>query len=194
MPGLGAPAVSRIRQALERLGVKLLEHRVVTAITSEGVETEHGLIPADFVTGAAGARPYLWIAKSGLEVEEGFIKVGPDLRSSDPAVFAVGDCAHLTHDPRPKAGVYAVREAPILFNNLRAALGAGTSHKYRPQRDYLKLISLGRKAALGERFGLTLSGALMWRWKDHIDRKFMDRFRDLPKMQQPPLPRLHADG
>ncbi|MEY8841136.1 FAD-dependent oxidoreductase, partial [Cribrihabitans sp. XS_ASV171] len=33
LPGLGAPAVSRIRQALERLGVKLLEHRVVTAIT-----------------------------------------------------------------------------------------------------------------------------------------------------------------
>ncbi len=193
LPGLGAPAVARIRRALDRLGVRLLEQRAVTAITHEGVETDQGLVEAQFITGAAGARPYPWLAESGLEVVDGFIKVGPRLQSSDPAIFAAGDCAHLGHDPRPKAGVYAVREAPILHDNLRAALGAGQMRDYRPQRDYLKLISLGRKAALAERFGLTLAGALMWRWKDHIDRKFMDRFRDLPTMAQPPLPRHHAD-
>ncbi|HSG57669.1 MAG TPA: selenide, water dikinase SelD, partial [Paracoccaceae bacterium] len=59
---------------------------------------------------------------------------------------------------------------------------------YPPQRDYLKLISLGEKKALADRFGLPLSGALMWRWKDHIDQKFMMKFKDLPKMPRPVLP------
>ncbi|MFC3616280.1 selenide, water dikinase SelD [Lutimaribacter marinistellae] len=194
LPGLGQSAEKRMRAALDRLGVVLLENRKVTSVSTKGVETDQGLIEADFITGAAGARPYPWITNSALELEQGFITVGPTLQSSDTHVFAAGDCAYLSHEPRPKAGVYAVREAPILFENLRAALGGSSLRSYRPQKDYLKLISLGRKSALAERFGLTLSGPHMWQWKDRIDRKFMDQFRDLPRMEPPPLPRHHAAG
>ena len=109
-------------------------------------------------------------------------------------IFAAGDCAHLSDNPRPKAGVYAVREAPVLFDNLRAALGAGRMRRYVPQKDYLKLISLGRKSALAEKLGTSFSGPLMWKWKNHIDQKFMNRFRDLPQMAIPKLPGHHADG
>ncbi|WP_092367231.1 selenide, water dikinase SelD [Cribrihabitans marinus] len=192
---LGPRAAETARRALDALGVEVIEQVGVARITDSGVILDDGReIAADFVTGAAGARPYDWIARSGLRQVDGFIAVDATLRSSDPAIFAAGDCAHLTHDPRPKAGVYAVREAPVLFHNLRAALGAGRMRTYRPQRDYLKLISLGGKSALGERFGRSFSGPLVWRWKDRIDRKFMDRFRDLPEMAPPPLPRRHAAG
>ena len=81
----------------------------------------------------------------------------------------------------------------MLYDNLRATLeGTPPRHRYRPQKDYLKLISLGGKSALGERFGLPFSGPLVWRWKDRIDRKFMDRFRALPVMQPPAPPRHRA--
>jgi selenide,water dikinase len=116
------------------------------------------------------------------------------LQSSDANVFAAGDCAHLTHTPRPKAGVYAVREAPILFHNLRAVMTGDALRRYHPQRDYLKLISLGGKSALAERFGTVFSGPLMWRWKDHIDQKFMDQFRTLPAMEPAQIPALHTLG
>ena len=106
----------------------------------------------------------------------------PSVLQCDRAAMRV-DCAHLTENPRPKAGVYAVREAPILFQNLRAALGAGTMRRYEPQKDYLKLISLGGKSALGERLGTSFSGSLMWKWKNHIDQSFMNKFRDLPQMK-----------
>lgn len=195
LPGLGRQADARLRRHLERNRVRVIEHAEAARIEAQGVRLADGtLVEAGFVTGAAGAAPYDWLAASGLAVENGFVRVGADLRSSDPAVFAAGDCAHMVHDPRPKAGVYAVRQAPVLFANLRAAASGGTMKAYRPQRDYLKLISLGRKSALAERFGLAVSGPPLWRLKDRIDQRFMDRFRDLPAMTPPPPPREAAAG
>ncbi|MBO9451383.1 selenide, water dikinase SelD [Tropicibacter sp. R16_0] len=191
----GPKAARMIRQAMSELSVTLIENTGVAQIKPASLVLSSGQeIEADFITGAAGARPYDWTANCGLDLHEGYISVDAHLCSSDPSVFAAGDCAHLSHDPRPKAGVYAVREAPILLNNLRAALGVGRSKTYKPQRDYLKLISLGGKSALAERLGTAVQGGLMWRWKDHIDQAFMTRFRDLPTMPQPELPRDHADG
>jgi selenide,water dikinase len=120
--------------------------------------------------------------------------VNTRLQTSDPRIFAVGDCAHMAHNPRPKAGVYAVRQAPVLLHNLSSSLSGGPLKPYVPQKDYLKLISLGKKAALGDRFGLTFAGPWVWNWKDRIDRKFMDQFDNLPKMPKPALPYPRAKG
>ena len=64
--------------------------------------------------------------------------------------------------------------------------------EYHPQSDYLKLISLGGKKALAEKRGLAVSGTMMWRWKDQIDRKFMRQFDDLKPMAALELPSEHA--
>ncbi|TNF22239.1 MAG: selenide, water dikinase SelD [Rhodobacteraceae bacterium] len=189
-------AGDRLRRALAACGVTLREGAEVTSVSEEGLTlTDGSTLAADFVTGAAGAFPHGWLAMSGLVLHEGFIEVDAHLRTSDPAVFAVGDCAHMTHAPRPKAGVYAVRQAPVLFYNLRACLsGSAPKRRYQPQGDYLKLISLGRKSALADRFGIALGGPLLWRWKDRIDQGFMQKFRDLPAMPAPALPKAHAAG
>jgi selenide,water dikinase len=47
---------------------------------------------------------------------------------------------------------------------------------------------------MAEKFGLTLTGPFMWCWKDHIDRAFMDRLDDLPKMAVAKAPTEMADG
>ncbi len=188
-------AARLIRAEMARLGITVIEHAPVARVATDHVALADGRrIAADFTTGAAGARPWPWMAETGLALHEGFIAVDAFLHSSDPAVFAAGDCVHLTHAPRPKAGVYAVREAPVLFDNLRATLAGGRLRRYRPQKDYLKLISLGGKSALAEKFGTAVRGAPMWRWKDRIDRRFMEKFRDLPQMAAPELPATHALG
>lgn len=196
LSALRAPTAKRLRQALKAQGVALHENAEVTQVTAEGLHLANGeLIPASFVTGAAGAFPHPWLAATGLSLTDGFLEVDAHLQTSDPAVFAAGDCAHLTHAPRPKAGVFAVRQAPVLYDNLRARLaGKGTLRRYDPQKDYLKLISLGEKSALADRFGISLQGPLLWRWKNRIDRAFMDKFRDLPAMAPPDLPRERAEG
>ena len=125
--------------------------------------------------------------------EDGFVRVGRDLRvEGQGALFAAGDCAHLVHAPRAKAGVFAVRAAPILRDNLRAVLSGGTPRAFKPQRDYLKLVSLGERSAVAEKAGLAVSGRLLWRWKDRIDRAFMRKFDPLPAMPVPRPPRARA--
>ena len=192
---LGYKARQRMLAALTDAEIELIEDAEVTEVFADGLVLSDGrTIRSDFTTGAAGAKPHDWIAQTGLALHDGFIKVDKTLQSSDEGVFAVGDCAHLTFDPRPKAGVYAVREAPILFDNLRARLAGGRKRRYRPQKDYLKLISLGGKSALAERYGTARSGAALWRLKDHIDRRFMRQFDKLQMMQPPKLPRKVAKG
>ncbi|MFP7672547.1 selenide, water dikinase SelD [Marivita sp. S0852] len=188
-------SASHLRSSLLAQGVALLENANITHLGEGAVHlADNRIIEADFITGAAGARPYPWLAETGLDTHDGFLTVDDRLRTSDPRVFAVGDCAYMAHDPRPKAGVYAVRQAPVLFHNLTSRLSNGPLKPYLPQKDYLKLISLGEKSALGDRFGLTFSGPWVWRWKDRIDRKFMAQFENLPKMPTSPLPYPRATG
>ncbi|WP_417247821.1 selenide, water dikinase SelD [Celeribacter sp.] len=184
--------------ALETAGVHVCPHSDVARVDADRVILTDGReIASQFTLGAAGARPYGWLAETGLNLTRGAIDVTETLQSSDPSIFAAGDCAHLTHAPRPKAGVFAVRQAPVLFDNLRAVLGEDTSPRlraYNPQKDYLKLISLGGKSALADKVGIRLQGALMWRWKDRIDRAFMSKLKDLEPMAPPPLPKHVAGG
>lgn len=195
LSALGEKARARIRSAMQALGVEVIENTQVASIHADHLLLGDGQrIASRFTTGTAGARALGWLADTGLALKDGFIEVDAMLRSSDPAIFAAGDCAHLSETPRPKAGVYAVREAPVLYHNLRAVLTGDPLRRYHPQRDYLKLISLGGKSALAEKFGTVFSGSLMWRWKNRIDQKFMDQFRQLPAMDPPDYPAMHTTG
>ncbi|MEX1234354.1 MAG: selenide, water dikinase SelD [Roseovarius sp.] len=193
-----APATARILCArMKAVGIVLIEQADIAEITHDSVELEDGAsIPAALTVAAAGARPWPWLARTGLALADGFITVDAYLRSvDDGAIFAAGDCTHLRHAPRPKAGVYAVRAAPSLLDNLRSALmGAVPKRRFEPQKQYLKLVSLGEKDAVADRGALGLSLPGLWRWKDCIDQRFMQKFRDLPAMPQPKLPRDMADG
>ncbi len=193
--GMGHGAAKALRAALGRHNVAVVEGVAVKAVTATHVVLADGReIPARLVAGATGPRPHGWLADTGLALTDGYVDVDAELRSSDPAIFAAGDCAHLTFAPRPKAGVFAVRQAPILHANLRAALGGGRSKEYRPQRDYLKLISTGGKSAVADKFGLRLSGWPLWWLKDRIDCKFMRRLAELPIMAPDAPPANHARG
>ncbi|MEL6957505.1 MAG: selenide, water dikinase SelD [Pseudomonadota bacterium] len=194
LDGFNPAAHARLMAALDEHDVTCVESANVVEVTRDAVHLADGTrIASDFTTGAAGARPQPWMAEIGIDMHEGFVAVGKSLQSSDPDIFAVGDCAHMTHAPRPKAGVFAVRQAPVLYDNLRARLMSKPTREFWPQKDYLKLISLGDQEALAEKFGTARRGKLLWRWKDKIDRAFMDQFDDLA-MPDADLPLNVADG
>lgn len=183
LPALGPSARNTILRELKQAGITLMLGTAAIAITENAVQLDNGTtLPSDFTLSVASASPQNWLSTTGLSLHQGFVTVSPTLQSSDPTIFAAGDCAHLSFAPQPKAGVYAVRAAPVLNHNLRAALTGQPLQSFHPQRDYLKLISLGGKNALADKFNLSANGAWLWRLKDQIDRKFMAKFADYPTM------------
>ncbi len=194
---IGGGARRALLGHLDRARITLLEHAPATAVEVGAVRLADGRrVAAAFTLGAAATRPQGWLGETGLALTEGFVNVTQTLQTeSDEAIFAAGDIVHMGFAPRPKAGVYAVRQAPVLLHNLGVALtGRGRMWRYRPQKDYLKLISTGGQGAVADKWSLPLDGAWLWRWKDSIDRKFMAQFQDLPKMAPPALPATVAAG
>jgi selenide,water dikinase len=162
--------------------------------TAQG--TQYELDEILWVT-AAGAAP--WLAASGLQLDaQGFVAVNDTLQSvSHPTVFAAGDIASVLRHPRPKSGVFAVRQGRPLADNLRRALLGRALVSFRPQQKFLSLISTGDKYAVASRGNWAWQGRLIWRWKDRIDRRFMQQYADLPEMAaaaQPALPSGLADA
>ncbi|MBU2326759.1 MAG: FAD-dependent oxidoreductase [Alphaproteobacteria bacterium] len=119
-----------------------------------------------------------WLRQTGLSLDAGgFIKVDHMLQSvSQPHVFAAGDVASLP-DPRPKAGVFAVRQGPVLAENIHRYLLGRPLTVYRPQRFWLVLISLGYGRAIADKWGMAISGDWVARWKHRTDSRFMQRYR-----------------
>lgn len=194
--GIGTGARKALLHHIQRLGVVLKTGAEVTYISPDQVCLANGIpVPKSFCVGSTTARPHDWLKETGLTNDRGFVDVGETLQTlADPLIYAAGDCADLTHAPRPKAGVYAVREAPVLFHNLRAELTGGQRKVFNPQKTFLKLIQTGGKGAIADKAGLRLDGPLLWKWKNHIDLKFMRQFEVYPEMPAPPLPRDVAKG
>jgi selenide,water dikinase len=157
---------------------------------------------------ATGASPAKWLADTGLAVDEkGFLQVNSTLQStSHPWVFAAGDIASISGYPRPKSGVYAVRQGLPLAKNLRRfALGQALL-AYRPQRQALALLSMGDGSAIASRGRFALQGGWVARWKDSIDRAFVSKYSKLPDpgsaaaadttevLSEKPAPIMHCAG
>ncbi len=191
MPQFPAAVRNRFDNILQERGVTV--HRGVEATKakngalqiSDGTQLE--VDETLFVT-AAGAAP--WLQQSGLEVDEhGFVKVRDTLQVLDQNdIFAVGDVAAVVNYPRPKAGVFAVRQGKPLTDNLRRLLLKQKPKPFAPQSSILALISSGDKYAVASKGPFSLSGKSLWTWKDWIDRRFMETFSILPEMTEPTEP------
>jgi selenide, water dikinase len=193
LPGHNARARRSFERVLDERRVHVLAGEAVVEVSPGRLVSaqgkEYALDEMLWVT-AAGAAP--WLAESGLRVDEqGFIAVNDALQSvSHPSVFAAGDIASVEGHPRPKSGVFAVRQGRPLADNLRRALQGHALLPFRPQRRFLSLITTGDQYAVASRGNWALEGRLMWRWKDWIDRRFMRRYNVLPEMTQAQPPAL----
>ena len=165
--------------ALEAARIDLFEGRQTVEVKAGTLRFASGpAIETTFTVWTTGAAAPPWLAHSRLATDaRGFLTVDRSLQSvSHPWVLAAGDIASLALHPVPKAGVYAVRQGPVLAENLLRLLRGEMPIEYKPQRRFLSLLSLGERRAVASWGSWAVQGAWVWKLKDRIDRAFVRRY------------------
>ena len=133
----GVETAAAIREMHRAHGVEILEGIGITRILGEGrvsgVELANGrILPADFIVVGIGVDPRTDLAEAaGLEIDEG-IAVDEFGRTSDPFIWAAGDCAALP-GPGGRMRIESVGNAidmgELVAENM---LGAGKAYQPKP--------------------------------------------------------------
>lgn len=186
LPGHNAGVRRMFTRILDQRAIRVIYDSTVTGLDNGVLQGELTTeIASDAVIWVTHASPAGWLRDSGLQLDtSGFIALNSCLQSLSHAnVFAAGDIAAVSACPRPKSGVFAVRQGPPLARNLQHQLRGQKLKPFRPQKQFLSLISTGDRFAVASRGPWALQGKWCWWLKDRIDRKFMRRFTELPEMQ-----------
>jgi NADH dehydrogenase FAD-containing subunit len=177
MPGKVRDAVIR---SFSRRGIEVLEGCHLKEVGDREIHLSDGRsVPFDFAFLALGVKPSSLFAGSGLPVgEDGGLLVNSRLQSvAHPQIFGGGDCISLAGNPLAKVGVYAVRQNPVLYHNLLAALEGTEMQTFVPQKDYMLIFNLGDGRGILWKKNFVWEGRLAFLLKDYIDRKFMRKFQ-----------------
>jgi selenide,water dikinase len=180
-----AEEASRVAEAeLRRRSIGVAAGARVLEVTPTGLRLDSGaMVPARLVVWAVGGAAPSLFRDAGLATDgAGWLQVDDTLRSvSHPDIFAAGDAATLAGATWvPKAGVYAVRQGPVLAANLAAVVaGKAPPRRYRPRRDFVALLSLADGSAIFSRGTTAFASPFAQRLKDWIDGRFMRRFQRL---------------
>lgn len=104
------------------------------------------------------------------------VEVNPTLQSKENSnVFAVGDAAD---GGWPRSGVYAVKQAPVLYENLVRIVEGGKLIAFKPQKNALVLITTSKSEALGAYGEFSLpESKIFLKLKNSIDLKFIRKFQ-----------------
>lgn len=171
---------NKSRQILTDNGVIIKEEGHLLSIDNNRLHFDSGVTQvAEFIILATGVHPSAFFKESGLQTGlDGGLLVNKYLQCPKyPEIFGGGDCVWFGDQPLAKVGVYAVRENPVLFHNLKAQLQGTALQAFDPGGDYLLIFNLGNKLGVLRKNWFQISGWTAFIIKDWIDRKFMKKFQ-----------------
>lgn len=157
--------------------IKLLHQAAIALSYEPAPDTANTLL-------CTGIRAPSWLEVSGLPCDgKGRIKTDKNLQVIGyPKIFAAGDCAVIENDQRPPSGVWAVRAANPLAHNLEQLNQQQPMRPWRPQQRALQLLGCptpGQPPSAWLIWGPFWIGPhpWLWRWKRHLDQRFMGMFQ-----------------
>ena len=180
LPNLTSKAGILAQASLTRRGIRILPNFRVARMEHGVARSQSGdEVSFDVAILTIGIMPQRVFADSGLTTsEDGALLVDDHLESVDSAdIFGGGDCIAIQGHPIDRVGVYAVREAPVLFENLLARLTGKPLSPFRPQGTYLLIFNLGDGSGIFVRGSWVWQGRLAFTLKNYLDTRFMERFQ-----------------
>lgn len=182
LEGWSPAGASRVRRLLASRGIAVHEHARADRVTEDAVLLADGSrVPSALTVWTAGAAPHPLVRDSMLPADAaGWLRVDDTLRAVDgSALWGAGDCVTIYGaEWVPKAGVYAVRAAPVLAHNLRAALAGRPRdlRRFAPRRRVLALLDTADGRAVARWGGVVAHGRWAWWLKRAIDRRYVARY------------------
>lgn len=171
----------KITEMVQVKGIHVYSNDPVVSVQLKHAVLRSGMqMPFDRLLWLTGPEAPDLFAKAGLRVNnKGYLHVNQTLQAIDfPNVFGAGDCIAIDGYPAiAKAGVYAVKAAPVLWNNLNRFFDGRHLMKYRPQPHYLSLLSTGQMEAFLLYRNLIVHGSWCWKLKTWIDKRFMRQYQ-----------------
>ena len=183
--GLSDSARSIVEQQFSQRGISLHTGQRVKKLHTNSIELTNGsLVDADVIIWATSAAAPNLLEKFDLPKDDrGFLATRKTLQVMDhDRIFAVGDTGTIRAEPTAKAGVFAVRQGPVLWDNLRRAIWKRRLVDYVPQKRFLKLVNTADGKSIAEYGSVTRYTGWAWRIKDRIDRRFMAKYQDYEPM------------
>ncbi|EDL65555.1 NAD(P)/FAD-dependent oxidoreductase [Bacillus sp. SG-1] len=169
-----------IEKELIKLDINLRTHEEITSFDNHSANLSSGEnLSFDELIWLTGPKAPDIFRLSKLPVDsKGYIAVEDTLQVKQyPFIFAAGECASMVHYPDlDKAGVYAVKQGPVLYENIKGFFESGEGLLYKPQSKYLSILSLGNKrgfAMYGNRY---YTGKPAWMLKNRIDTRFVKQY------------------
>ncbi len=171
---------NQVMKVLVKKNIQICLNAKVTEICKNSLVINTGeQILYDDLIWAGGIAADALYKESGLPVDEkGFMLVNSHLQSlSYPFIFGAGDCVSFANYKNvAKVGVYAIREAPILADNIVRFSQGKPLKRYTPQNFYLSILSLAHQTGILQYGKLVFQGTWCWKLKDYIDRSFMKKY------------------
>ena len=170
----------RVLNSLLQRDVRVIEDVRVSGIKDKDVMLSDGsVVASDIILMAIGVKPSPLFEDRGMPVgQDGGMLVNQYLQSvAFPDIFGGGDCISFEPQPLAKVGVYAVRQNPILFNNLLCFLKGTALAQFTPQKAVLLAFNLGDGTAVVQWHSLVWGGRLGFALKNYIDKAFMKKFQ-----------------
>lgn len=174
------PFRAKAKAILRKYRVKLFEHAKVDTLLNHCARLNTGLsISFDIAFWAAGILPSSSLKNSELPTgPDGGLMVNEYLQCvSFPNIFGGGDCISFQGQNLDKVGVYAVRQNPVLFENLKNFLDKKPMKSFVPQKDYMVIFNMGNNEGILKWKNFTYRGKGAFCLKNFIDQRFMKTFQ-----------------
>jgi len=158
------------RAALERLGVEVRTSSVVSGVDASGVSMSVAggaseTIAAQTVLWAAGVAASTLAKSLNVPLDRaGRVTPLPTLALAEhPEIFVAGDLCAFVQDGRPLPGVaqVAMQQGRHAAHNVARSIAGEPLQPFR-YRDYGTMATIGRGSAVGDAFGVKLSGFFGW--------------------------------
>lgn len=169
LPALPERVSAAVAGSLSQLGVSIHTQTRVTSAQPNCLNaktpTEDIRIHADLMVWAAGVKAPNFMQHTGLETNRANqLVVNASMQTSDPAIFAIGDCASVLHTngrPVPPRAQAAHQQATHMSKTIRAVLAGKKQLPTFVYYDKGSLVSLSSYSTVGSLMGNLTKGPMM---------------------------------